>query len=161
MQNIDVVFMCMQNFLQRVKNLAFYCGSLLGEQLRALPLYTRLGRVHGVDCLATPVVHGSAMFLYNMDFSMEWPRPLPPTVQLVGALLPAPAKPVAPAFQVGASYGSFSTFASLQVAPAFQVQTAPMLVEPVGISCGIGMFHGQGRQALQESSACLYRRTTI
>ncbi|KAK9902751.1 hypothetical protein WJX75_004835 [Coccomyxa subellipsoidea] len=105
------------NFLQRVKNLAFYCGSLLGEQLRALPLYTRLGRVHGVDCLATPVVHGSAMFLYNMDFAMEWPRPLPPTVQLVGALLPAPAKPVAPAFQAlleeagpeGAVYASMGT----------------------------------------------------
>ncbi len=89
-----------QTFLQRVKNLAFYCGSLLGEQLRALPLYTRLGTVHGVDCLATSTVHGSAMFLYNMDFAMEWPRPLPPTVQLVGALLPAAAKPLPPAFQV-------------------------------------------------------------
>ncbi len=91
----------MQSFLQRLKNLGFYCGSLLGEQLRALPLYTRLGRVHGVDCLAKDTVHGSAMFLYNMDFAMEWPRPLPPTVQLVGALLPAPARPLPPAFQVG------------------------------------------------------------
>lgn len=89
-----------QSFLQRLKNLAFYCGSLVGEQLRALPLYTRLGRIHGVDCLAVPVAHGSAMFLYNMDFAMEWPRPLPPNVQLVGALLPAAAKPLPPAFQV-------------------------------------------------------------
>ncbi|CAL8466391.1 g5927 [Coccomyxa elongata] len=104
-------------FLQRLKNLGFYCGSLLGEQLRALPLYTRLGRVHGVDCLAKDTVHGSAMFLYNMDFAMEWPRPLPPTVQLVGALLPAPAKPLPPAFQAlleeagpeGAVYASMGT----------------------------------------------------
>jgi hypothetical protein len=31
---------------------------------------------------------------------MEWPRPLPPNVQLVGALLPTPAQPLPPQFQV-------------------------------------------------------------
>ena len=41
------------------------------------------------------------MFLYNMDFAMEWPRPLPPNVQLVGALLPTQAKPLPPKFEVG------------------------------------------------------------
>ena len=46
------------------------------------------------------VSHGSTMFLYNMDFAMEWPRPLPPNVQLVGALLPTQAKPLPPVFQV-------------------------------------------------------------
>ncbi len=40
------------------------------------------------------------MFLYNMDFAMEWPRPLPPNVQLVGALLPTQAKPLPPIFEV-------------------------------------------------------------
>ena len=47
------------------------------------------------------VTHGSTMFLYNMDFAMEWPRPLPPNVQLVGALLPTQAKPLPPQFEVG------------------------------------------------------------
>jgi glucuronosyltransferase len=84
-----------------MKNMLFYYGSLVGEQLRALPLYTRLGRIHGVDCLSLPVAHGSSMFLYNMDWAMEWPRPLPPNVQLVGALLPTRARPLPPHFEVG------------------------------------------------------------
>ena len=46
------------------------------------------------------VAHGSTMFLYNMDWAMEWPRPLPPNVQLVGALLPTQAQPLPPRFQV-------------------------------------------------------------
>ena len=37
---------------------------------------------------------------YNSDFALEWPRPLPPNVQLVGALLPRPARPLPPHFQV-------------------------------------------------------------
>lgn len=120
-------FMTTQSFWQRLANLAFYYGSLAGEQLRALPLYQRLCGKYGVDCLSTPVAHGSTMFLYNMvhamclpafallmgivtgsatatlkaqDWAMEWPRPLPPNVQLVGALLPTPAQPLSPAFQV-------------------------------------------------------------
>jgi hypothetical protein len=45
----------MQTFLERLKNIAFYYGSLLGEQWRALPLYIALGKRHNVDCLSTPV----------------------------------------------------------------------------------------------------------
>ncbi len=52
------------------------------------------------DGLLMQVSHGSTMFLYNMDFAMEWPRPLPPNVQLVGALLPTQAKPLPPIFEV-------------------------------------------------------------
>ena len=36
-------------------NVAFYYGSLVAEQLRALPLYTSLGSQYDVDCLSTPV----------------------------------------------------------------------------------------------------------
>ena len=46
------------------------------------------------------VAHGSTMFLYNMDWAMEWPRPLPPNMQLVGALLPTQAQPLPPRFEV-------------------------------------------------------------
>ena len=53
--------------------------------------------------LMLQVTHGSTMFLYNMDWAMEWPRPLPPNVQLVGALLPTPAKPLPPSFEVRAA----------------------------------------------------------
>ena len=55
------------------------------------------------DRLMLQVTHGSTMFLYNMDWAMEWPRPLPPNVQLVGALLPTPAKSLPPSFEVRAA----------------------------------------------------------
>jgi hypothetical protein len=55
-----------QGFWQRLANVGFYYGSLAAEQLRALPLYERLGAAHNVDCLSLPVAHGSTMFLYNM-----------------------------------------------------------------------------------------------
>ena len=162
------VLIALQNFGERLMNVAFYYGSLVAERLRALPLYTSLGTQYGVDCLATPVspdtstsyslsrvahgtsrmdvqalchsrlcsnwrsllmvssfvimtskqsipwlldqdrlmlqvTHGSTMFLYNMDWAMEWPRPLPPNVQLVGALLPTPAKRLPPSFEVRAA----------------------------------------------------------
>ena len=45
----------LQTFLERLKNTAFYYGSLLGERWRALPLYIALGKQHDVDCLSTPV----------------------------------------------------------------------------------------------------------
>ena len=55
------------------------------------------------------------MFLYNMDFAMEWPRPLPPNVQLVGALLPTQAKPLPPVFEVRMQHHSWLCIAALQL----------------------------------------------
>lgn len=60
--------------------------------------------------LVMQVTHGSTMFLYNMDFAMEWPRPLPPNVQLVGALLPTEAKPLPAKFQVLFSSAIFGQY---------------------------------------------------
>ncbi len=42
------------------------------------------------------------MLAHAKDWAMEWPRPLPPNVQLVGALLPTRAKPLPPDFEVRA-----------------------------------------------------------
>ena len=53
-----------------------------------------------VDCWNPKVLRGAAMFIYNMDWAVEYPRPLPPSVQAVGALLPRPAQPLEPFFQV-------------------------------------------------------------
>jgi len=92
---------------------ARYCGTAY-----ALPRNGRSGQVTYISraschagsldmnpslahCLWVQVAHGSTMFLYNMDFAMEWPRPLPPNVQFVGALLPTQAKPLPPKFEVG------------------------------------------------------------
>ena len=55
------------------------------------------------------------MFLYNMDFAMEWPRPLPPNVQLVGALLPTQAKPLPPIFEVCMQHQLWPRIPALQL----------------------------------------------
>ena len=52
---VCTVLIALQNFGERLMNVAFYYGSLVAERLRALPLYTSLGTQYGVDCLATPV----------------------------------------------------------------------------------------------------------
>ena len=40
------------------------------------------------------------MHLFGGDLALEQPRPLPPKVKLVGALLPSPAKPLPQDLQV-------------------------------------------------------------
>lgn len=72
---------------------------------------------HGPRCSATLRMTGStsvaALLLDSkslittacnatQDWAMEWPRPLPPNVQLVGALLPTLAKPLPPDFEARA-----------------------------------------------------------
>ena len=34
------------------------------------------------------------MHIFSADFALEWPRPLPPNLRLVGPLLPEPAQPL-------------------------------------------------------------------
>ncbi|KAK9838454.1 hypothetical protein WJX81_000210 [Elliptochloris bilobata] len=104
----------------RVRNALVYLGSLAVEQARVLPMYARLCATFDVACFNRTLLHSSTMFLYNSDFALEWPRPLPPNVQLVGALLPRPARPLPPHFQamlegahggvVFASLGTLCTF---------------------------------------------------
>jgi hypothetical protein len=77
-----------------------YYGSKIVEQVRCLPKYSELARNFDFDMWRKEVVHGTAMFIFNMDFSLEWPRALPPTIKFVGALLPEPAKPLPPNFEV-------------------------------------------------------------
>lgn len=53
--SLCTVSTAVQSFGERLVNTVFYYGSLAGEHLRALPLYTSLGTQYGVDCLSTPV----------------------------------------------------------------------------------------------------------
>ena len=57
----------------------------------------QIGSACASGCLKKTVIYAHR---YNSDFALEWPRPLPPNVQLVGALLPRPARPLPPHFQV-------------------------------------------------------------
>ena len=47
-----------------------------------------------------PVRELEVMHLIGGDFAVEQPRPLPPKVKLIGALMPAPAKPLAAEIEV-------------------------------------------------------------
>ena len=42
------------------------------------------------------------MHIFSADFALEWPRPLPPNLRLVGPLLPEPAQPLPAEFEVSA-----------------------------------------------------------
>ena len=49
---------------------------------------------HGLDMTSEPVRKLELMHLFGGDIALEQPRPLPPKVKLVGALMPRPAKPL-------------------------------------------------------------------
>ncbi len=94
------LFWGLQTLLQRTLNVLMWYGCKIVEQLRCLPKYTELARAFNFSMWRNEVVHGTSMFIYNMDLSLEWPRALPPTIKFVGALLPTPAKPLPPSFEV-------------------------------------------------------------
>jgi UDP-glucoronosyl and UDP-glucosyl transferase len=97
------VWVGLQNLLQRTLNVLMWYGCKIVEQLRCLPKYTELARAFNFSMWRDEVVHGTSMFIYNMDLSLEWPRALPPTIKFVGALLPVPAKPLPRSFEVRVS----------------------------------------------------------
>ena len=55
---------------------------------------------HGLDMTSEPARQLELMHLIGGDFALEQPRPLPPKVKLVGALMPRPAKPLPPELEV-------------------------------------------------------------
>ena len=57
-------------------------------------------RKHGLDMTSEGVRRLELMHLVGGDFALEQPRPLPPKVKLIGALLPLPAKPLPQDLQV-------------------------------------------------------------
>jgi hypothetical protein len=57
-------------------------------------------RKHGLDMTSEAVRRLELMHLFGGDLALEQPRPLPPKVKLIGALLPLPAKPLPQELQV-------------------------------------------------------------
>ena len=49
---------------------------------------------HGVNLAAPQEIRRLLMHVISADFAMEWVRPMPPNVKLVGPLLPEPPKPL-------------------------------------------------------------------
>ena len=97
-------------------------------------------------CLRMTSIHAHR---YNSDFALEWPRPLPPNVQLVGALLPRPARPLPPHFQVPIltfcvavlqrqEPAAFTVVCVACKCPTFPVLCQDLIGQPVLTHIGIG-----------------------
>ena len=78
---------------QRCVNVAFFFGAHAIHALRIKPLYVSLGDRHGVT-VTTSFLHSAPLVLFNSDFAVEAPRPLPPSALFAGSLMSRPAKPL-------------------------------------------------------------------
>lgn len=78
---------------QRCVNVAFYLGAHAIHELRVKPLYVSLGARHGVK-VNKEFLHSAAFVVFNSDFAVEAPRPLPPNALFAGSILSRPAKPL-------------------------------------------------------------------
>lgn len=72
--------------------------ALVGMNIKEASLLHR--RKHGLDMTSEGVRRLELMHLFGGDLALEQPRPLPPKVKLIGALLPLPAKPLPQDLQV-------------------------------------------------------------
>lgn len=66
----------------------FLCCAFNCTDRTSLPCSNR----HGVNLAAPQEMRRLIMHVLSADFAMEWVRPMPPNVKLVGPLLPEPAK---------------------------------------------------------------------
>ena len=78
---------------QRCVNVAFYLGAHAIHELRVRPLYMALGARHGVE-VDKAFLHSATLILFNSDFAVEAPRPLPPNALFVGSIMSRPARPL-------------------------------------------------------------------
>jgi len=78
---------------QRCVNVAFYLGAHAIHAVRVKPLYVALGQRHGVE-VTTAFLHSAPLVLFNSDFAVEAPRPLPPSALFAGSLMSRPAQPL-------------------------------------------------------------------
>lgn len=78
---------------QRCVNVAFYLGAHAIHELRVKPLYVSLGARHGVK-VNKEFLHSAAFVVFNSDFAVEAPRPLPPNALFAGSIMSRPAKPL-------------------------------------------------------------------
>ena len=78
---------------QRCVNVAFYFGAHAIHAVRVKPLYVALGQRHGVR-VTTSFLHSAPLVLFNSDFAVEAPRPLPPSALFAGSLMSRPAMPL-------------------------------------------------------------------
>ena len=87
------LFFHTQKTFQRCVNVAFYFGAHAIHAVRVKPLYVALGERHGVR-VTTSFLQSAPLVLFNSDFAVEAPRPLPPSALFAGSLMSRPAQPL-------------------------------------------------------------------
>ncbi|XP_078287153.1 UDP-glucuronosyltransferase 3A1-like isoform X2 [Rhinoraja longicauda] len=82
-------------FWERAKNFLMFLGSFVAER-RIQARFERAVLTHFPAAnVSLSQLYGKAQLaIYNTDFTLEFPRPLPPNVVCVGGLLAKPAKPL-------------------------------------------------------------------
>ncbi|KAG8548847.1 hypothetical protein GDO81_023804 [Engystomops pustulosus] len=84
------------NFLERVINTFLYLGSNMVE-IKNEEIFRRVIEEHfppDSRPSLSDLYHKAELWIYNMDFSIEFPRPLLPHIQYISGLRAKPAKPV-------------------------------------------------------------------
>ncbi|XP_075698015.1 UDP-glucuronosyltransferase 3A2 isoform X2 [Rhinoderma darwinii] len=84
------------NFLQRLKNTFMYIGSYVVEKKIEAIFSTIFERHFPTDSRPSlfDLYQNAELWIYNVDFSIEFARPLLPNIQYIGGLLAKPANPV-------------------------------------------------------------------
>ncbi|XP_031561287.1 UDP-glucuronosyltransferase 1-2-like isoform X1 [Actinia tenebrosa] len=84
------------SFFERVHNMAMY---IVSEFLREFFLYKPFGDLKKEFKISpersfSEALQNGEMLLVQADFALDIPRPLPPAVKMIGAVLPEPAQPL-------------------------------------------------------------------
>ncbi|XP_069602055.1 UDP-glucuronosyltransferase 3A1-like [Ranitomeya imitator] len=84
------------DFFGRLKNTVMYLGSNMVDDMIEAPFQKVIDEHFPAGSRPSIAdLHVKAeLWIYNVDFTIDFPRPLPPNIQCIGGLLAGPAKPV-------------------------------------------------------------------
>ncbi|KAK9820198.1 hypothetical protein WJX72_007391 [[Myrmecia] bisecta] len=125
-------------FVQRLKNVGMYLATQLLTPTVEEEVAGEIRRRYGVKRPNdAESLQQQPLYIYNVDFSLEFPRPLPPVINFVGPLLTGPARPLPESLQAYMDSASDDcvVYASLGTAAAvgadeFQAMAAALSALP-------------------------------
>ena len=89
------------SLLQRALNLAHFLGNSAHDFFRMRPIVQSLQRRHGVpfrgdgsssEAEVRAARQRDALLVFQGDWALDWPRPMPPATLVAGPVMPGPAK---------------------------------------------------------------------
>eukprot|EP00884_Botryococcus_braunii_P009348 jgi/Botrbrau1/18414/Bobra.0072s0007.1 len=128
-------------FLGRIKNTVSYAViQFVDYFIFHQMIYRPLGKKHGIDMGSREALRRGILNLFNVDFALEYPRPLVPSVKLIGPVMPEEPQELRGEMQEfyklyedsGIVYVSFGTVCSLDKTEIEEVAIALSQL-PVGV----------------------------